>query len=149
MEVKKKTMDLLPDADHNLAQLQVGAVSGRRCERTEVRTQSILFLFVAAAGGGEQREASGEPGRPVGKAPRSAHRGTSQAQANVQLPRREFPHTTVFGISVETVRSDVICGFVAGILQEAVRNQDFARKNPCFYRRSQGKGGNVQTTGNT
>lgn len=35
--------------------------------------------------------------------------------------------TQVFSVSMETVPSDsVICGFVAGIFQEAVRNQEFA-----------------------
>lgn len=32
MEVKKKTIDLLPDADNNLVQLQVGPVSSQGCE---------------------------------------------------------------------------------------------------------------------
>lgn len=127
MEVKKKTMDLLPDADNNLVQLQVGPVSGRWCDRSGWWTQRFLFLFVTAACGGDQCEASGESGCPVGKTPRSTHPGASQTEGNVQPPRCESPHANASSVSMATVPSDfVICGSVAGIFQEAVRNQDFA-----------------------
>lgn len=56
----------------------------------------FLFLFVSAVDGGDQCEEGGESGCPVGKAPSSAHPGTSQTERDVQQPPCESSHPDVF-----------------------------------------------------
>lgn len=148
MEVRKKSIRLLPDADNTSVQLQVRPEGAQACPGRWAR--SVPFMSLTAARGGEQREASGEPGLPVGETPRSAHPGTPPAKGGVQPPRREPPAPAVAGVSpMEPFRLGCrLRHFVAGIVQEVVRSQGSARQNPLLHGRSQGKRGHVQTTGN-
>lgn len=104
LEVKKKAIDLLPDADDNLAQLQVGRRPGpaRWWRACRMAGERLLFLFVAAAGGGGQCEEGGASGRPVGEAPSSAHPRTPHPEGGVQQPPRESSTQTCVLVATET-----------------------------------------------
>ncbi len=104
MEVKKKTIDLLPDADNNLLKLQVGELSVmfvlKSCRALTLRGN----LFVASGCGGGQCQAAGEPGCSVGETPCSTHSPTPHTQRDLQQPIRKccLPHICLLIPSRET-----------------------------------------------
>lgn len=73
MQVKKKTINLLPDADNNLLKLQVGGLRDKSSKQVLRLDFVQTCAFVASGSGGVQCQTGGKPGLSVGKTPRSTH----------------------------------------------------------------------------
>lgn len=74
MQVKKKTINLLPDAENNLLKLQVGGLRGKSSKQV-LRSDLVpsCGFLLAPGSGGVQCQTGGKPGLSVGKTPRSTH----------------------------------------------------------------------------